>query len=69
MEFLITTASGDGNGRFGNTKRIKELNNTKIQIRTLDDLKKFSAEVDAELMINFKEMTIMIYDYYLGVSK
>lgn len=66
MEFKITTASGDGRGVFGNTERIKELNKTKSEIKTLEDLKMLSEEVDTEIMLNFKEMEIMIYDYYLG---
>lgn len=66
MEFKITTASGDGRGTFGITEKIKQLNNTTYKIRTLNDLKKLSEDVDTELIIDFKKMEITIYDYYLG---
>jgi hypothetical protein len=64
MEFEIKTNSDDGIGIWGNTARIKELKNTKIKIETIDELKKLSDEVDTDLTVNFKEMTITVIDYY-----
>jgi hypothetical protein len=64
MEFVIRTNSDDGIGIWGNTTRIKELKNTKIKIKTIGDLKKLYDDVDTDLMINFKEMTITVIDYY-----
>ena len=65
MEFVIRTNSDDGIGIWGNTARIKELKNTKIKIKTIGDLKKLYDEVDTDLTVNFKEMTITVIDYYV----
>lgn len=64
MEFKIDTYSGDGNGIFGNTSRIKELMGTKVEIRDLNDLKMLAEDVDTELLLDFKEMKLTIRDYY-----
>lgn len=64
MEFEIKTNSDDGIGIWGNAARIKELNNTKIKIKTIEDLKQLYDEVDTDLTVDFKEMTITVIDYY-----
>jgi hypothetical protein len=65
MEFEIQTASGEGFfGKWGNADKIKALEGSKVKIRTLNDLKRIADDVDTNLIIDFKDLKITIYDDY-----